>query len=90
MQLSAASTAEQASVGLDRLPPDEYARFQALNARYRERFGFPFVIAVRNRTPASILAAFERRLDHAPAAEVATALQEIGEIARWRLREMIG
>src|SRR5712692_415875 len=62
VRLSASSTAEQAGAGLDRLSADEYARFQELNGRYRERFGFPFVIAVRHHTKSSILDAFERRL----------------------------
>src|SRR5437867_1566029 len=59
VRLSASSTAEQAGAGLDRLSADEYARFQELNRRYLERFGFPFVIAVRHHTKASILDAFE-------------------------------
>ena len=90
VQLSAASTREQVGAGLDRLPPDEYARFLMLNARYRLRFGFPFVIAVRNRTPASILAAFERRLENTVDAEITTALREIAHIARFRLEDLGG
>jgi OHCU decarboxylase len=87
--LSAASVAEQAGAGLDRLSDAEFARFQELNARYRERFGFPFIIAVRHHTRASILAAFEARLQHDAATERATALAEIAEIARLRLADAV-
>jgi OHCU decarboxylase len=87
--LSAASVAEQAGAGLDRLSDAEFARFQDLNARYRERFGFPFIIAVRHHTRASILAAFEARLQHDAATERATALAEIAEIARLRLADAV-
>jgi 2-oxo-4-hydroxy-4-carboxy-5-ureidoimidazoline decarboxylase len=83
--LTDASAAEQASAGLDRLTPAEYARFHALNTAYAERFGFPFVICVRRTDKAGILAAMERRLTHDRDAEVATAIAEIGEIARLRL-----
>lgn len=83
--LTSASAAEQASAGLDRLSEDEFARFHALNAAYRERFGFPFIICVRRTDKAGILAAMERRLGHDRAAEIATALAEIGEIVRLRL-----
>jgi 2-oxo-4-hydroxy-4-carboxy-5-ureidoimidazoline decarboxylase len=88
-RLSDSSTAEQAGAGLDRLNPDEYARFHDLNARYRERFGFPFIIAVRNHTKASILAEFARRLGHSATDERATALAEIATIARFRLAEAV-
>ena len=85
--LTPASAAEQASAGLDRLTRDEFDRFHALNAAYRDRFGFPFVIAVRRTDKTGILAAMERRLANDPAVEVQTALAEIGEIARFRLAD---
>ena len=88
-RLSDPSAAEQAGAGLDRLSPEEYARFHDLNARYRERFGFPFIIAVRNHPKASILAEFARRLGHSEADEQATALGEIATIARFRLAEAV-
>jgi 2-oxo-4-hydroxy-4-carboxy-5-ureidoimidazoline decarboxylase len=88
-RLSDSSTAEQAGAGLDRLTPEEFARFHDLNARYRERFDFPFVVAVRNHTKTSILAEFARRLDQAAADERATALGEIAAIARFRLAETV-
>ena len=84
-ELSEASTAEQAGAGLDRLAPDEFARFTSLNRRYRERFGFPFVIAVAGLSKHGILAAFEARLDNDADAERREALRQIARIARLRL-----
>jgi len=83
--MSAASVTEQASAGLDRLSDDEFARFERLNAAYRERFGFPFVIAVRRHDRAGILAAYERRLSNTREMEIAAALAEVFDIARLRL-----
>lgn len=85
--LTSASAAEQASAGLDRLTADEYARFHALNAAYRARFDFPFIICVRRSDKAGILAAMERRLGQDRDSEIATALAEIGEIVRLRLED---
>lgn len=87
--LTAESQSEQAGAGLDRLTPDEYARFHALNAAYAARFGFPFIICVRLNDKASILAAMERRLTHDPAAETAEALAQIGLISRLRLFDVV-
>lgn len=87
--LTAHSTGEQASAGLDRLSEHEYRRFTALNDAYKARFGFPFIIAVRENTKASILAAFERRLDHDRAQEFDAALTEVAKIARIRLAALI-
>ncbi len=83
--LTEASAAEQASAGLDRLTQAEFDRFHALNAAYRERFGFPFIICVRLTDKAGILAAMERRLGNDRDAEIAEALAQIGEIVRLRL-----
>ena len=83
--LTEASAAEQASAGLDRLTPAEFERFRALNADYREKFGFPFIICVRLTDKAGILAAMERRLANDRDTEIETALGEIGEIVRLRL-----
>ena len=83
--LTEASSAEQASAGLDRLTPAEYAQFHALNAAYRARFDFPFIICVRLTTKAGILAAMERRLGNDRRTEIATAIEQIGEIVRLRL-----
>jgi 2-oxo-4-hydroxy-4-carboxy-5-ureidoimidazoline decarboxylase len=87
--MTAASVAEQASAGLDRLGDEEYERFTRLNAAYRERFGFPFIVAVRRQTKASILAAFERRLAQPLDREIETALDEVYEIARLRLLDRV-
>jgi 2-oxo-4-hydroxy-4-carboxy-5-ureidoimidazoline decarboxylase len=86
--LTAGSTREQASAGLDRLTPDEYDAFTRMNAAYRERFGFPFVVCVREHTKASILRVAAERLEHTPEEEVRVALEEIAKIARLRLQEM--
>jgi len=83
--LTEASAAEQASAGLNRLTQREFDRFHALNAAYRERFGFPFIICVRLTNKTGILAAMERRLDNDRDAEMAEALRQIGEIVRLRL-----
>lgn len=87
VQLTDASAAEQASAGLDRLSAEEFARFHDLNARYRARFGFPFIICVRLTDKAGILAAMEARLANDEASEIATALAEIGKITRLRLED---
>lgn len=82
------SAAEQASAGLDRLTPEEFERFQALNQAYQDRFGFPFVICVRLHDKAGILAAMRERLDRPPAVELAEALTQVGLIVRLRLAEV--
>lgn len=86
--LTAESTAEQASAGLDRLSEAEFARFHELNAAYREKFGFPFVICVRLTDKAGILAAMERRLGHDRDSELAAAIAQVGEIVRLRLADV--
>ena len=86
--LTQASAAEQAGAGLDRLTRAEFDRFHALNGAYREKFGFPFIICVRLTDKAGILAAMERRLANDRDAEIATALDEIGEIVRLRLESI--
>jgi 2-oxo-4-hydroxy-4-carboxy-5-ureidoimidazoline decarboxylase len=86
--LTRASAAEQAGAGLDRLTQAEFDRFHALNAAYREKFGFPFIICVRLTDKAGILAAMERRLVNDRDSEIATAIEQIGEIVRLRLADM--
>jgi 2-oxo-4-hydroxy-4-carboxy-5-ureidoimidazoline decarboxylase len=83
--LTDASKAEQGSLGLDRLSEEEFARFGRLNAVYRERFGFPFIVCVRRHTRDSILRQFEQRTRNDAATELAAALDEIGFITRLRL-----
>ena len=88
--LTAASAAEQAGHGLDRLADDEAAGFAALNAAYRARFGFPFIIAVRGqRDRATILEALRARLANPTIVEHTTALAEVAKIARFRLDDRV-
>ena len=88
-ELTAASSAEQASAGLDQCTPAEFARFRQLNASYQEKFRFPFILAVKGRTRGEILAAFEQRLDNSPEAEFDEALNQIARIARLRLEDLV-
>ncbi len=88
-RLTADSRREQAAAGLDRLTPGELARFAELNARYRARFSFPFVICAREQTKATIVRALERRSESDRATEIATALTEIAKIARLRLESVL-
>jgi 2-oxo-4-hydroxy-4-carboxy-5-ureidoimidazoline decarboxylase len=84
-KMAEASVQEQSTVGLDQLSAAEYDRFQQLNDDYKQKFSFPFIIAVRNHTKESILSAFEERLLNSLATEREQAIAEIVEIARWRL-----
>ncbi len=86
--LTDASAAEQASAGLDRMTPAEYARVHHLNAADSDRFGFPFIICVRLTDKAGIIAAMARRLAHDRETEIATAIAQIGEIVRLRLEDL--
>ena len=87
-ELTVDSETEQTSAGLDQCTPDEYEKFQILNGQYKDKFGFPFVIAVRNSSRTQILSAFEQRLQNECDEEFETALLEIHKIARLRLEEM--
>lgn len=88
-RLTTASSQEQSIAGLDRLTPQQIARFDELNAAYRSRFSFPFVICARENTTDSILAAIERRLRNDRESEIAAAIAEIGKIARLRLADAL-
>src|SRR5882672_9170235 len=79
------SNREQASVGLDSLSEEEFARFHRLNDAYKAKFGFPFMICVRRHSRDSILAQFERRLGNDANTEFASALQEVFYITRLRI-----
>ncbi|HET9640273.1 MAG TPA: 2-oxo-4-hydroxy-4-carboxy-5-ureidoimidazoline decarboxylase [Allosphingosinicella sp.] len=85
--LTEASAAEQAGAGLHRLSQAEFDRFHALNAAYRDKFGFPFIICVRLTDKVGILAAMESRLANDRDTEIAAALEQIGEIVRLRLED---
>ena len=87
--LTAESNAEQASAGLDRLTPEEFARFHDLNAAYRDRFGFPFIICVRLNDKSSILAAMQARLSNDEATEIGEAITQIGLISKLRLLDAV-
>lgn len=87
--LTADSTSEQASVGLDRLNEAEFARFTALNNSYQKKFGIPFIICVRRHTKDSILSEFERRLTQDQSGAIDTALGEIFRIAALRLDQRV-
>ena len=87
--LTAASTAEQASAGLDCCTPGELARFQLLNMIYEAKFGFPFIMAVRGVPRRTVLVAFGQRVGNDAETEFATALQQVEQIALLRLRDLL-
>jgi len=89
-RLTEASSAEQSSAGLDALTDAEREKFTALNAAYVEKFGFPFIIAVRDNTKASILEAFETRIENTPEQELAAAATQVERIAFLRLQGLLG
>jgi urate oxidase len=88
-ELTAESASEQASAGLNRLTPEEFAEFTRVNSAYRAKFEMPYIVCVREHTKASILAGASERLEHDVATERATALEEIAKIARLRLRDLV-
>ena len=83
------SRREQAGAGLDRLTAGEFTRFHDLNTRYRERFGLPFIFAVKGATKEAILAAFESRIDNDAESEHATALANVERILRFRIEDRV-
>jgi len=88
--LTAESTSEQAGAGLDSLAADEAARLSVANWLYRQRFGFPFIIAVRGqRDRAAILTALETRTNNSEKEEIDTAIAEVAKIAWFRLSDLI-
>ncbi|NTF32656.1 2-oxo-4-hydroxy-4-carboxy-5-ureidoimidazoline decarboxylase [Rhizobium skierniewicense] len=88
-QLTADSRNEQAGAGLDRLSPQEHARFTELNATYVERNGFPFIIAVKGLYKTDILRAFETRIKNDAEQEFATATAQVEKIALLRLSALL-
>jgi len=89
-QLTAESTREQASAGLNQLAARELAEFQTNNATYLRRFGFPFIICARLTNKAAILEAMQSRIANPPDVEFAAALDEIEKIALLRLGDVVG
>lgn len=88
-RLTEASTAEQASAGLDALTNDERKTFTQLNSAYVSKFSFPFIIAVRDHTKASILEAFQKRIKNDEKQEFEVACMQVGRIAYHRLKDMV-
>jgi N-carbamoyl-L-amino-acid hydrolase len=89
-ELTRESTSEQGKAGLTACTPDELATIARLNAAYRDRFGFPFMLAVRGPrgdglSKAAIIATFERRLEHHPDFEFAEGLRNVHRVAELRL-----
>jgi 2-oxo-4-hydroxy-4-carboxy-5-ureidoimidazoline decarboxylase len=89
MQMTATSVQEQADAGLNQLTRTEYLQFKILNQTYRDKFGFPFIIAVKKQTKESILAAFAVRLQNTVEVELQQAIAEIIDIAWFRLIETV-
>jgi 2-oxo-4-hydroxy-4-carboxy-5-ureidoimidazoline decarboxylase len=87
--MTAASVTEQASAGLNALSKDEMADISDLNAAYKKRFGFPFIIAVRMHTKEGIFFEFHRRLNNDTVTEFANDLQNVYTITRLRLAKML-
>ena len=83
------STKEQAGAGLNTLTAEEFARFTDLNDRYKQRFGFPFIFAVKGATKHMILESFAARVDNGQDAEFETALQQVCRIFRFRLEDRV-
>lgn len=88
-ELTAASRSEQNSAGLDQCSPGEFARLNELNARYQDKFDFPFILAVRGHTRQSIIDNMSARLDNPRDREIAEALRQIERIAALRLADAL-
>lgn len=87
-QLTMESTAEQTAAGLDACSEEELEEFTRLNANYRAKFGFPFILAVRDRHRTEILENFRTRISNDIAEEFREALNQVHQIARIRLQSM--
>lgn len=87
-RMADASVREQSGAGLDQCSPQEFADFQRLNAAYNDRFGFPFIVAVKGMSRRDILDAFEARLGNDPETEFAEAIRQIHRIAAFRLADL--
>ena len=88
-QMTRASAVEQAGAGFDRLTPDEFDRLQRLNSAYRDKFGFPFLLAVKGSTKHDVLAALTARLPATPDEEFAEAMRQVFRIAWFRLQDAV-
>ncbi|HVF33910.1 MAG TPA: 2-oxo-4-hydroxy-4-carboxy-5-ureidoimidazoline decarboxylase [Candidatus Saccharimonadia bacterium] len=88
-ELTEASRGEQRGAGLDQCSAEEFAQLHALNDAYERRFGFPFILAVRGHTRATVLASMAARIDNPPEAEITEALRQVERIARFRLADLV-
>jgi 2-oxo-4-hydroxy-4-carboxy-5-ureidoimidazoline decarboxylase len=88
-KITGASAGEQAGAGLDSLAPAEFRRLHRLNTEYRNKFGFPFLYAVKGSTKHDILDALEARSSAGHAEELREALRQVSRIARFRLEDML-
>jgi 2-oxo-4-hydroxy-4-carboxy-5-ureidoimidazoline decarboxylase len=88
-ELTADSTGEQAGAGLTGCSPEEFARLTALNTRYNDKFGFPFILAVKGFDRAGVIAEFARRVERDRATEFAESLRQIDRIAALRLAALL-
>jgi 2-oxo-4-hydroxy-4-carboxy-5-ureidoimidazoline decarboxylase len=88
-KLTEDSSKEQAGAGLNRLTADEFARFTSLNTAYKQRFGFPFIFAVKGATKHMILGSFEARVGNDLAVEFETALSQVCRIFRFRIEDRV-
>jgi OHCU decarboxylase len=84
-----ASKREQAGAGLDRLTPEEFRRFSALNDAYREKFRFPFILAVKGHDKHAILRSFEERIVNDPETELANAIRQVAQIVVFRINDRV-
>jgi 2-oxo-4-hydroxy-4-carboxy-5-ureidoimidazoline decarboxylase len=90
VRMSEASSREQAGAGLNQLTPEEHHALLALNREYRERFGFPFLFAVKGSRNRDIIEALRRRINATPESELREALEQVYRIAWFRLEELTG
>lgn len=88
-ELSESSRSEQEGAGLDKCTPQEFIEFQSLNLEYREKFGFPFIIAVKGMTKKEILERFRNRIERSEADEFATAVENVIRIAGFRIADVL-
>lgn len=88
-ELTAESTREQSGAGLASCTQEQFDKLQRLNAQYRAKFGFPFILAVRGYDRAGIIANFEMRVNNSREDELRTSLEQIYRIARFRIDDLV-
>ena len=88
-ELTAESTREQSGAGLDQCSAAQFEQLQSLNRQYNEKFGFPFILAVRGYDRAGIIDEFARRVNNDPATELQTCINQIHRIAQFRLNDLV-